>query len=470
MYYNFEKLKDRVKMEIFRGFDMTQFVISFIAILQGLLGLSDLAMSYLYKDDLNLSPAQVSMTSSLAVLPWVVKPLWGFISDSFPIFGFRRKSYLILFGILNSLSWVLMAFTAHTLTGAVLLATISSCSMSFMNVIGEALMVEKSQGHHQSTASKNVSIFFGVKSVGMITTAYLSGLLLEYLNKRIIFLITSTFPIILVVSAFFIEESRVDHVDSPGISSQVRQLWSFVGDRRILSPMIFIFLFTATPSTGDSMFFFYTNHLGFTPEFMGRLRLAYGVATLLGIFMYHKLFKNMDFRKVLLWTTIAAVCIGSTQLLLVTRANVAMGIPDKLFTLGDGLIIQAMGEVQTMPLLVLAARLCPPGVEGSVYALLMSTINLGGLVSSQLGGLLSYLMGITSSQFTLLWLLVLITNVCMLLPLPLLILVPSGNSDSFQANITKQYQNAHMAAATAEGDDDDRPEMERVALLSKATV
>ena len=38
----------------------------------------------------------------------------------------------------------------------------------------------------------------------------------------------------------------------------------------------------ASPSPAGSMFFFYTNYLGFRPEFVGRIQLLDGVAQLLG--------------------------------------------------------------------------------------------------------------------------------------------------------------------------------------------
>ena len=63
-----------------------------------------------------------------------------------------------------------------------------------------------------------------------------------------------------------------------------------------------------------------------------------------------------------------------------------------------------------MPLLVLACRMCPKNIEGTMYALLMSTINFGSIISSQLGGVLTYMLGITETSFTQLWLLVLLSN------------------------------------------------------------
>src|SRR3954463_520688 len=40
----------------------------------------------------------VTISVSLAVLdlPWVIKPLWGAISDFVPLFGYRRRPYLVI--------------------------------------------------------------------------------------------------------------------------------------------------------------------------------------------------------------------------------------------------------------------------------------------------------------------------------------------------------------------------------------
>lgn len=69
---------------------------------QGILGLSKLALSFFFKDELGLTPAQVAVLTGLSGLPWVVKPLYGFISDSIPLLGYRRRSYLVLCGLLGT--------------------------------------------------------------------------------------------------------------------------------------------------------------------------------------------------------------------------------------------------------------------------------------------------------------------------------------------------------------------------------
>jgi len=73
-----------------------------------------------------------------------------------------------------------------------------------------------------------------------------------------------------------------------------------------------------------------------------------------------------------------------------------------------------------MPTLVLAARLCPPGVEGALFATLMSAYNLARIVGQEAGSLLTKLVGVTETDFTRLPLLLAICTITSLLPLPLL--------------------------------------------------
>ena len=47
---------------------------------------------------------QVAFLTSFAAFPWVVKPLYGFLSDTLPIFGYRRRSYLIICGLLGTIN------------------------------------------------------------------------------------------------------------------------------------------------------------------------------------------------------------------------------------------------------------------------------------------------------------------------------------------------------------------------------
>ena len=85
---------------------------------------------------------------------------------------------------------------------------------------------------------------------------------------------------------------------------------------------------------------------------------------------------------------VAYCVIGLLDIIIVCRWNVKMGIPDHMFVIGDEAVTDVIGRLQLMPFMVLSARLCPPGIEGTVFAFLMSLSNFGATCASWAGALL----------------------------------------------------------------------------------
>ena len=59
--------------------------------------------------------------------------------------------------------------------------------------------------------------------------------------------------------------------------------------------------------------YFSTNKLGFTPEFLGRVKLVTSIASLLGVGLYNYFLKEIPLRKIFLVTTIIGSALGMTQ-------------------------------------------------------------------------------------------------------------------------------------------------------------
>jgi Na+/melibiose symporter-like transporter len=148
--------------------------------------------------------------------------------------------------------------------------------------------------------------------------------------------------------------------------SQFMSLKQTISNPKIYLPILFIFAWQATPSADSALFFFQINELGFKPEFLGSVRLAASIASLVGVVIFRSFLKDLKTKDVIFWTTLISVPLAMTQLLLTTHANRAIGIPDQLFALTDTVVLTVLGQIAFMPTLVLAASLCPPGVEGTV--------------------------------------------------------------------------------------------------------
>ncbi|XP_066333260.1 folate-biopterin transporter 1, chloroplastic-like [Miscanthus floridulus] len=416
--------------------------VAIVYFVQGVLGLSRLAVSFYLKDDLHLEPAETAVISGLSALPWLVKPLYGFISDSIPLFGYRRRSYLFLSGILGALSWSLMATIVDDKYSAALSIVLGSLAVAVSDVVVDSMVVERARGESQSTSGSLQSLCWGSSAFGGVLSAYFSGSLVDTYGVRFVFGVTALLPLMTSTVAVLVNEERLP-LDECSVSLSVSSseliesskqrimlIWNSVKQPSIFLPTLFIFLWQATPQSDSAMFFFITNKLGFTPEFLGRVTLVTSVASLLGIGVYNSFLKEVPLRKIFLVTTVLGSALGMTQVLLVTGLNRKLGISDEWFSIGDSLIITVLGQASFMPVLVLAAKLCPPGVEATLFATLMSISNAGGVAGGLVGAGLTQLLGVSRDNFENLALLIAVCNLSSLLPLPLLGLLPDESPNA----------------------------------------
>ncbi|KAF7000960.1 hypothetical protein CFC21_016729 [Triticum aestivum] len=439
--------------------------VAIVYFMQGVLGLARLAVSFYLKDDLHLDPAETAVISGFSSLPWLIKPIYGFISDSIPLYGYRRRSYLILSGFLGTLSWSLMATVVNSKYGAGFSILLGSLSVAFSDVttrptlllpslttelttppscqsnqVVDSMVVERARGESQSTSGSLQSLCWGSSAFGGIVSAYFSGSLVDAYGVRFVFGITAFLPLMTSAVAVLVNEHRLtpgEHAMSVSGSGfiessiqHIKQLWTSVKQPNIFLPTLFIFLWQATPHSESAMFFFITNKLGFTPEFLGRVKLVTSIASLLGVGIYNYFLKAVHLRKIFLVTTIIGSALGMTQVLLVTGLNRQFGISDEWFSIGDSLIITVLGQAAFMPVLVLAAKLCPPGMEATLFATLMSISNAGSVTGGLVGAGLTKIFGVTRESFGNLPLLIIVCNLSSLLPLPLLGLLPDETGDS----------------------------------------
>ncbi|KAI3437574.1 hypothetical protein D9Q98_000027 [Chlorella vulgaris] len=452
--------------------------IALVYLVQGLLGLSRLAVFVFLKDTLGLAPATVALITSSGYAPWMIKPLYGFLSDAVPLFGYRRCSYLAVCGLLGAASWGGMALVASSPTAVICLLLLGSASTACADVVADSVVVELVQrpGSTVARAGSLQSLCWASASAGGIASAYFSGSLVGDFGPRTVFALTAFFPLLVTAAAIAIPEERIkpqprgvmaadlgsagsavssgggtlgsgsgsgsgSRSPSPGallprpaglgaaFKQQAVLLWGTARQPAILLPAAFVFIWQATPNADTAMLFFETNKLGFTPEVLGQIRLVGALASLGGVGLYNFKLKHTPLRKILFWTAIAGTVLGLTQLLLVTGMNRQLGLSDELFALADTALLTVLAQVAFMPLLVLAARICPPGVEATLFATLMSILNGGSFVGSALGSALTAVLGVTGENFDNLALLVTICTLCGLAPLPLLRMLPADVDD-----------------------------------------
>lgn len=63
------------------------------------IGLYRVSVQYYMKDVQKLQPSEAQFYSGIIQIPWIIKPLWGLLTDIVPIFRLRRRPYFIFAGM-----------------------------------------------------------------------------------------------------------------------------------------------------------------------------------------------------------------------------------------------------------------------------------------------------------------------------------------------------------------------------------
>ena len=133
--------------------------------------------------------------------------------------------------------------------------------------------------------------------------------------------------------------------------------------------------------------------------------------------IYKRYLTGVSFRKIFFWTLTLSWVLKWSYMVLIFRLNLDLGIPDIWFALADSIILTLIGQCILMPVVVLGARICPPGVEASLYATLMSISNLAGVISSEWGSVFANMFNVDRNHFENFWKLIVLCNIIDLLPI-----------------------------------------------------
>lgn len=193
----------------------------------------------------------------------------------------------------------------------------------------------------------------------------------------------------------------------------------------ILRPMAWFFIAHVTvPNLSTVMFYYQTEFLNLEPSFLGTARVVGWIGLMFGTFIYNRYLKNIKLRKILMCAHVGLAFLSLLDVALVSRYHVAFGISDKFMVLCGSALADAINQLKFMPFLILSGLLCPPGIEGTLFALFMSINNLGSTVGSFVGAGLASVLNISSGSFDNLLLGIAIQVLCTFIPVAFLFLIP----------------------------------------------
>ena len=153
--------------------------------------------------------------------------------------------------------------------------------------------------------------------------------------------------------------------------------------------MIWIVLSSAViPDISAAMNFWKRNVIGIGADDQAFIDTIGDAFSIFGLVLYNLFYKNTPYRKIFFYTQILASLFMFSDVILVNRWNKYLYIPDYIFLIGSHTIINTIFSLQGMPVLVMAAQMCPKEIEATFFSTVMSLFNTGGTLSALYGGVL----------------------------------------------------------------------------------
>ena len=365
---------------------------------QGTKVLVYLASADLYKTVLKLEPGEVQLLQAFTFLPWSMKILYGLISDNVPIFGSRRKSYLILGAILQFLSMVVLGQKdMQSEKVATWCLFLSNLAIAFSDVIVDSLMVIQSRKYPESGSEDLNAFTWTCMSVGGLFGSIIAAFLTESYEPRYCFLFSSVMGLVI---AFF--ATRIDvSLEKEGLEAQTEGQQGFWVDfkrncREIVEAFtvkefrnVILYLVASgllVPSFGTFGYYFMMNTVGISKFAYAMLTvLGYG-CLLLGTQLFNKYFKDKEYRYLIIMDAILTIILSPFTFAFITRLNLEWGVPDMVMII----FTDTVSDIVSMcfiflPMSVVMTKICPKNIEATSFALLAGVSNFRGTLRSWIG-------------------------------------------------------------------------------------
>lgn len=402
------------------------------------------AMDFLLRDYAVPGP-KMQVYKAIAMLPWAMKPLFGLLSDYFPIMGYRKAPYIIIVTLVAVAAYStigLTAFKGLPVKGAVLSLLFGCMQSSVVDLLTEARYAEKIRERPESGPDLMTYVWGGI-TVGNLFATGSVGVIIERWGSAAVYSIIAlpAATMLLPTCLGWLEESPMRAEEASTVRSRLWEqkelvvlvlltgmatiamvlvgllqdsifvnlavaliasvivISAFLALLRPIISLMNCFFFIQTCCAVDisgASFYFFTNDSVQYPDgphfsrmfFASGLGVCVSALNLVGMYLYNRYMQHWRYHGMFIFANTLLCLVHLASLMVYTRSNVALGMPDEFFVLGAWGAVGVASMWMWLPGVVMLSHLCPSGVEATMYALLAGCHNLGMSVASYLGACL----------------------------------------------------------------------------------
>ncbi len=325
------------------------------------------------------TPLEVTAYFAALNFPWIIKPLFGLISDFVPLFGYRRKSYLIVSSIcaVGAYAWIARLTEPSEFA---LLLVLTSYAMATASTLCGALLAENGQSLRLSSTfvSQQWLWFY----IAIMASSYLGGALVERLSALSALQaaagIAAVAPIAMILASLFLLDERKVTASGREMRRTFQSIVAASKSAKLYIVALFLFLYSFAPGFGTPLYYFMTDELKFSQSYIGILGSIASAGWIAGAVAHRWFLRKMSSKALLYLSIVLGTLSAASFLMLADEVTAA------IVNFANG----AAMMIATIASLTLAADYCPKRSEGFAFAGLMSTMNLADLASNNVGAFL----------------------------------------------------------------------------------
>ena len=348
-------------------------------------GLIDIPISFFLKNRLHLTAHEVANFRVVAAFPLYLSFVFGFIRDSWNPLRMRDRGYMLLFGGISALLYVLFAFTPLSYVTLLVAVVVLTASFLFVSSAQNGLTSVIGQQHAMTGQVSAVwNVFLSIPTVGALLIGGTLSDMLEDRNPdqavRILFLVGAAIMAAVALYALWKPRAVFDNirVESEAAGHPTKDLMRLVRHWPIYPALLIWLLWNFAPGSTTPLQYHLQNTLHATDAQWGQWNAIFAASFIPTYIVYGVLCRRFPLKTLLLWGTVLAVPQMVPLLFIhtVTQALIA-AVP-----------IGLMGGLATGAYLDLIMRSCPRGLQGTTlmmsYSLYFAVVRFGDVLGTNL--------------------------------------------------------------------------------------
>jgi Major Facilitator Superfamily len=326
--------------------------------------LARLPLQNLLKNELRVDRTANAAFFFWAGLAWYLKPFAGILTDAFPLFGSRRKSYILISATLAALSWLALIVTPHDYRKLLFVVIVINTFMVVASTVVGGYMVETAQANSGSGRLTAIRQF--VQQACLIVNGPVAGYLASIAFGWTAAACGGVMFLLVPVTILFLREQRKRSDSRQILANARKQLVNIATARTMWAAAALMALFYIAPGFGTALFYKQQNDLHLSTQAQGFLQLIAGVFGVLAAVGYGILCRRLNLCTLLVGCMVIATAANLGYLFYSSagRAQAIEGLNGFGYTLAE------------LALMDLAVRSTPAGSEGLGFSLMVSVRNL----------------------------------------------------------------------------------------------